>query len=110
MLDDLVIVDGHEELSLGALAEGRNYLLSARAIQALEEEEGFANPNGTCMLGLADWLAARVAVIVATVVTIRGHTPIQVSSAMRPSKERISRRSCRSTFIAAGRPRRPRST
>ena len=68
--EPLVIVDGHEDLSLGALADGRDYLNSAHAIRVAEAEAGFENPNGTCMLGLAEWLAARVAVIVATVQTI----------------------------------------
>lgn len=65
-----VIVDGHEDLAMGALADGRDYLSSAHAIRAVEAEAGFENPNGVAMLGLADWLAARVAVIVATVQTI----------------------------------------
>jgi membrane dipeptidase len=66
----LVIVDGHEDLSMGVLADGRDYLSSAHAIRAAEAAAGFENPNGVCMLGLADWLAARVGVIVATVQTI----------------------------------------
>jgi membrane dipeptidase len=65
-----LIVDGHEDLALNALADGRDYLTSARAIRAVEAQAGYENPNGTCMLGLADWLAARVAVIIATVQTI----------------------------------------
>jgi membrane dipeptidase len=65
-----VIVDGHEDLSLGALADGRDYLTSAAAIRVAESEAGFENLNGQCMLGLADWLAARIAVIVASVQTI----------------------------------------
>jgi membrane dipeptidase len=72
--DRPVIVDGHEDLSMGALADGRDYLTSARAIRAAEGEAGFENPNGASMLGLEDWLAARVAVIVATINTIpRSH-------------------------------------
>ncbi len=55
---------------MGALADGRDYLSSARAIRAAQAEAGFENPNGRWMLGLPDWLAARVAVIVATVQTI----------------------------------------
>jgi membrane dipeptidase len=55
---------------MGALADGRDYLTSARAIRAAEAEAGFENPNGSCMLGLAEWLAARVAVIVSSVQTI----------------------------------------
>jgi membrane dipeptidase len=70
VLDSLLIVDGHEDLSMGALADGRDYLTSAHAIRAVEAEAGYDNPNGLCMLGLADWLAARVAVIVTTVQTI----------------------------------------
>ena len=70
VLGRLLLVDGHEDLSMGALAEGRNYLTSAQAIRAVESEAGYENPNGICMLGLAEWLAARVAVIVATVQTI----------------------------------------
>jgi membrane dipeptidase len=66
----LVIVDGHEDLAMGALADGRDYLSSAHTIRAAEAEAGFENPNGVAMLGLADWLVARVAVIVATVQTI----------------------------------------
>ena len=68
--ESLLIVDGHEDLSMGVLADGRDYLSSAHAIRAAEAAAGFENPNGVCMLGLADWLAARVAVIVATVQTI----------------------------------------
>ena len=64
------IVDGHEDLALNTLADGRDYLTSAHAIRGVEAEAGYENPNGICMLGLADWLAARVAVIFATVQTI----------------------------------------
>src|SRR5919201_3633810 len=62
----LLLVDGHEDLAMGALADGRDYLSSAAAIRSAEAEAGYENPNGICMLGLADWLAARVAVIFAT--------------------------------------------
>ncbi|MDQ3822652.1 MAG: membrane dipeptidase [Actinomycetota bacterium] len=70
MTERFLIVDGHEDLSLGALADGRDYLGSAHAIRAAEAEAGFESPNGVCMLGLAELLAARVAVVVATVQTI----------------------------------------
>ena len=43
---------------MGVLADGRDYLSSAEAIRAAEAEAGFENPNGVCMLGLANWLAA----------------------------------------------------
>jgi membrane dipeptidase len=66
----LVIVDGHEDLSMGALADGRDYLTSARTIREIEKDAGFENPNGICMLGLADWLAGQVAVVLTTVIAI----------------------------------------
>lgn len=65
-----VIVDGHEDLALNALVDGRDYLGSAHAIRAAERGAGVEEANGRCMLGLAEWLEARVAVIVATVMTI----------------------------------------
>jgi hypothetical protein len=37
----LLIVDGHENLSMSALADGRDYLSSAHAIRAAEASAGF---------------------------------------------------------------------
>ncbi len=69
-----IVIDGHEDLAMNALAEGRDYLTSARRVRAIELAAGFENPNGICMLGLDEWLAGRVAVVVATVCTIpRNH-------------------------------------
>jgi membrane dipeptidase len=65
-----LIVDGHEDLALNVLADGRDYLTSAHAIRATETAAGFESASGTCMLGLADWLEARVAVVIATVTVI----------------------------------------
>ena len=65
---------------MGALADGRDYLSSAYEIRAAEADAGFENPNGMAMLGLADWLAVRVAVVVATVQTIpRARWPTRAS-------------------------------
>src|SRR5919201_1791644 len=61
-----MIVDGHEDLALNVLAEGRDYLTSARTIREVEAAAGLDNANGVCMLGYADWRAADVRVIVAT--------------------------------------------
>jgi membrane dipeptidase len=70
----LLIVDGHEDLAMNALPEGRNYLRSAYDIRALEAEAGVESPNGRCMLGLPEWLEGHVAVIIAAVTTIpRAH-------------------------------------
>lgn len=54
MTESLVIVDGHEDLSMGVLAEGRDYLSSAYAIRAAEAAAGFENPNGTSVVGSGD--------------------------------------------------------
>jgi membrane dipeptidase len=69
-MSGVLIVDGHEDLSMAALADGRDYLGSARAVREVELAAGFESDNGVCMLGLAEWLRARVGVIVATVATI----------------------------------------
>jgi len=69
-----LIVDGHEDLAFNTLAYGRDYLSSALAIREAEEGSPVVDLNGLCMLGLPEWLAARVAVILATVLTIpRSH-------------------------------------
>jgi hypothetical protein len=67
---DSIIIDAHEDLSMKGLADGRDYMTSAHAIRKMEAEAGYENPYGTCMLGLADWLEARVAVIFATLQTM----------------------------------------
>jgi membrane dipeptidase len=70
----LILVDGHEDLAFNALAHGRDYLSSAHAIRAAEEGTPVVELNGLCMLGLREWIEARVAVILATVLTIpRSH-------------------------------------
>jgi len=65
-----VIVDGHEDLAYNVLVDGRDYLTSAHAIRHAEEGTSIEEVTGRCMLGLREWLEARVAVIVATVTTI----------------------------------------
>jgi membrane dipeptidase len=69
-----MIVDGHEDLALNVLADGRDYLTSAHAIREVEAAAGLESANGVCMLGLADWRAADVRVVVATMQAIpRAH-------------------------------------
>src|SRR5438067_7566506 len=65
-----MIVDGHEDLALNVLADGRDYLTSARKIREVEAAAGLESANGICMLGYDDWRAADVRVIVATITTI----------------------------------------
>ena len=62
-----MIIDGHEDVALNALAEGRDYLTSAAAIREAEEGTGVEDRYGRCMLGLADWMRGEVGVVVATV-------------------------------------------
>jgi membrane dipeptidase len=62
-----VIVDGHEDVALNALAEGRDYLTSAAEIREDEAGTGVEDRYGRCMLGLADWMRGQVGVVVATV-------------------------------------------
>ncbi len=62
-----MIVDGHEDVALNALAEGRDYLTSAAAIRETEAGTGIEERSGRCMLGLAEWLRGEVGVIVATI-------------------------------------------
>lgn len=60
-----MIVDGHEDVALNALADGRDYLTSAAAVRAAEA--GVESASGSCMLGLDDWLRGEVGVIIATI-------------------------------------------
>ncbi|MGN6380930.1 MAG: dipeptidase [Gaiellales bacterium] len=62
-----MIVDGHEDVALNALAQGRDYLTSAAAIREAEQGTDVEEHNGRCMLGLADWLRGEVGIVVATV-------------------------------------------
>ena len=55
---------------MNALSYGREYLTSAHAIRAGEAGTEAEQAMGRCMLGLADWLEARVGVVVATLATI----------------------------------------
>jgi membrane dipeptidase len=65
-----VIVDGHEDLALNVLADGRDYLASARQVRATEAAAGLESANGVCMLGLDEWRAADVRLIIATITAI----------------------------------------
>ncbi len=69
----MLIVDGHEDLAYNVLSDGRDYLRSALRNREVETGTPVPEVNGLCMLGLPEWLAAQVAVIVATVTTIPHH-------------------------------------
>jgi membrane dipeptidase len=91
-----MIVDGHEDLALNVLADGRDYLTSAREIRELEAEAGLESANGRCMLGYEDWRAADVRVIVATIQAIpREHaqpgepTYVTIEAAYRQARAQL---------------------
>ena len=67
-----MLVDGHEDIALNVVSWGRDYLASsALEIRAREHD----SPEGLCMLGLADWRAAGIGVVFATIAVIpEGHT------------------------------------
>jgi membrane dipeptidase len=66
----MIIIDAHEDLAFNTLVDGRNYLQSAYITRAAEEGEPALEGLGICMLGLPEWLQARVAMIFATLTTI----------------------------------------
>lgn len=94
----MLIVDGHEDLAYNALADGRNYLRSAWETRAAEAGALAPGPNGTCMLGLPEWLEAGVAVIIATITAIPASDalPGEPGSAHRRRHSRSPKRSWRS--------------
>jgi membrane dipeptidase len=62
-----LLVDGHEDLALNVVSYGRDYLgSSALEIRAREQD----CPGGLCMLSLADWVAAGIGVVFATIAVI----------------------------------------
>ncbi len=66
----MMLVDAHEDLAYNTLVDGRNYLQSAHEIRAREEGSLVPELNGLCMLGLPEWLEAKVGVIFATLFTM----------------------------------------
>jgi membrane dipeptidase len=66
----MLIVDGHEDPAYNTLIDGRDYLRLAFDIRAEEAGGPVEEINGRCMLGLPEWLAGNVAVVVATLTAI----------------------------------------
>ena len=62
----MLIVDAHEDLAWNILTFGRDYTHSASAIRQREAGTSAPTQNDNSLLGLEDWLSARVAVIMAT--------------------------------------------
>jgi membrane dipeptidase len=66
----MLIVDGHEDPAYNTLIDGRNYLRSALEIRAEEKGGPVEQINGQCMVGLPEWLAGNVGIVVATLTAI----------------------------------------
>ncbi|HUF39776.1 MAG TPA: membrane dipeptidase [Anaerolineales bacterium] len=64
----MYLIDAHQDLAYNVLEFGRDYTRSAAETRALEAENGSLGPiyNGLSMLGWPDFLAARTAVVFAT--------------------------------------------
>ncbi|HEV2527009.1 MAG TPA: membrane dipeptidase [Thermomicrobiales bacterium] len=66
----ILVVDGHTDPAYNTLVDGRDYLRSAYVIRAEEAGGPVEAGNGICMLGVPEWLAGRVAVVVTTLTAI----------------------------------------
>ena len=62
----MIIVDGHQDLAWNALTFKRDYLRPAAETRRLEAGTQIAQWNGDTLLGWDDWVAARNAIIFAT--------------------------------------------
>lgn len=61
------IVDAHEDIATNTVISGRDIRRSALETRRLEQGSAVAQTDGLCMLGLPEWLAGRVALVVATI-------------------------------------------
>ncbi|MBN1956297.1 MAG: membrane dipeptidase [Anaerolineae bacterium] len=57
------IIDAHEDIAWNVLTFGRDILNSAQETRRQEEGTRIPSYNGSCMLGLPDWLAGGVALV-----------------------------------------------
>jgi membrane dipeptidase len=63
----VIIVDGHEDIAWNALALGRDARLGASEVRRLEQGSDVPARDGVRMLGLPEWLAGGVAVVLGTI-------------------------------------------
>ena len=63
----MILVDSHEDIAWNALAVGRDVRRSALETRRLEEGTDIPQRDGLCMVGLPEWLAGGVAVVIGTV-------------------------------------------
>src|SRR5262245_52499762 len=62
----MLIVDAHEDIAWNVLTFARDYTHSAAWLNSKERGSPVPSQNGSTLLGREDWLAARVAIIFAT--------------------------------------------
>jgi membrane dipeptidase len=75
--DPFIVVDAHQDLAFNALAYGRDYVRSALETRVTERRGPIPETHGTCMIGLPELLAGKVAIVFGTVFTmpLRRATP-----------------------------------
>ncbi len=67
METSVLIVDAHEDIAYNVIAHGRDYARSAQETRQIERDDPQAAATGDCMLGLPEWLAGRVGLVLATI-------------------------------------------
>jgi membrane dipeptidase len=67
---NLLVVDGHQDLAYGVKTLGRDYRRSALETRAQEAGQRTLAAAGSCMIGLPELLAGRVAVVFGTIFTM----------------------------------------
>ena len=68
--NDLIVVDGHQDLAYNVLAFGRDYRRSALETREQERGSPVSVANGSCMIGLPEWLVGSVALVFGTIFTM----------------------------------------
>jgi membrane dipeptidase len=68
------IVDAHEDIAWNVLALGRDVLRGVWETRRLEEGSDTTRHHGQCMVGLPEWLAGGVAVVVGTIFVAPAHS------------------------------------
>ena len=63
----MLVVDAHEDVAWNALALGRDVRRSALETRRMEASAGVAQREGRCTVGLPEWLAGGVAVVLGTI-------------------------------------------
>jgi membrane dipeptidase len=90
-LEDLIVVDAHQDLAYNALAFGRDSRRSALAIRSEEKDGPVAATNGSCMIGLPELLEGRVAVLFGTLFAMPPHRVLSSMDIIYRSPEEAHR-------------------